>query len=286
MYWGDLMFVVAVHRHGSFSGAAKALAVTHTTVARRIKELEQRYGSRLVDIEPGGASLTAAGATVLETALRVEDQMLDLERRVSGIDARLTGAVRLTTCDAGAWLYAQSFRRFSDAYPQIELELIVDNEIRDLARREADVAIRATNAPSPDLIGRCIDRLDHAVYGAHSLLERRRTTNDFRDLPWVAYAAQYPRRQIEGWMNKHAPGAKIAAQVDTTLIMLRAVQAGIGVAVLPTALGDDSPDLERLTLPIEELRQDIWLLTPRELMNTARIRAFYGHMSGDRLLPS
>ncbi|MFZ2870378.1 LysR family transcriptional regulator [Zavarzinia sp.] len=280
MYWGDLMFVVAVHRHGSFSGAAKALGVTHTTVARRIKDLEQRYGSRLVDAERGGAALTAAGVTVLETALRIEDQMLELERQVSGIDDRLTGALRLTTCDAGAWLYAESFRGFSDNYPQIELELIVDNEIRDLARREADVAIRATGDPPPDLIGRRIDRLDHAVYGARSLLERRRPTNDFRDLPWITYAAQYPRRQIEGWMNQHVPGAKVAAQVDTTLIMLRAAQAGIGVAVLPTALGDDDPELERLTLPIEELSQDIWLLTPRELMSTARIRAFYSHMAG------
>lgn len=282
MYWGDLSFVIAVHRHGTFSGAAKALSVTHTTVARRIKDLERRYGSQLVDTTRSGLVLTAAGETVLEVALRIEDQLLDLERTVSGNDARLAGVLRLTTCDVFAWLYADSFRSFGDRYPHIELEIIADNEIRNLSRREADIAIRVTNKPQDNLVGRCINTLDHAVYGSRELACRAAPGGDYGALPWITYATRQPSRSIDGWMQANLPVAKVAAQVDTTLIMLRAVQAGIGVAVLPTVLGDGDTSLERLSAPFPELRQEVWLLTPRELLNTARVRAFYDHMAGNR----
>lgn len=285
MYWGDLPFIVAVHRHGTFSGAAKALGVTHTTVARRVKDLERRYGSQLVDTTRSGLVLTAAGETVLEAALRIEDQLLDLERVVSGKDARLAGVLRLTTCDVFAWLYADSFRSFGDRYPHIELEIIADNEIRNLSRREADIAIRVTNKPQDNLVGRCINTLDHAVYGAKDLAGHLAGPGDFRTLPWVVFAPRQPARLIEGWIQANLPAPKIAAQVDTTLIMLRAVQAGIGVALLPTALGDGDTSLERLTPPLADLRQEVWLLTPRELLNTARVRAFYDHMAGNRPRP-
>ncbi|MCF4167304.1 LysR family transcriptional regulator [Zavarzinia compransoris] len=282
MYWGDLPFIIAVHRHGTFSAAAKALGVTHTTVARRIKGLERLYGSQLVDPARGGIALTAAGETVLETALRIEDQLLDLERVVSGNDTRLAGVLRLATCDAFAWLYADAFRSFGDRYPLIELEIIAGNEVLNLSRREADIAIRVTNTPQDSLVGRRINRLDHAVYGTHDMADRAKAGRHYVDLPWITYATRQPTRMIDAWMQDNLPNAKIAAQVDTTLIMLRAVQAGIGVAVLPTVLGDGCPSLERLSPLLPELRQDVWLLTPRELLTTARVRAFYDHMAGNR----
>lgn len=283
MYWGDLSFVVAIHRHGTFSGAAKALGVTHTTVARRIKDLERRYGSQLVDPTRSGLVLTAAGENVLEAALRIEDQLLELERVVSGKDARLAGVLRLTTCDVFAWLYADAFRSFGDRYPHIELEIIADNEVRDLSRREADIAIRGTNAPQDSLVGRRINSLDYAVYGARELAERLVAAEDYRNLPWVTFSPRQPPRLAERWLRANVPTPKVAAQVDTALIMLRAVQAGIGVALLPTVLGDGDAGLRRLTAPLPDLRQDVWLLTPRELLNTARVRAFYDHMAGNRL---
>lgn len=282
MYWGDLPFIIAVHRHGTFSAAAKALGVTHTTVARRIKGLEQRYGSPLVDLTRDGLTLTATGETVLETALRIEDQLLNLERAISGADMRLAGVLRLATCDAFAWLYADAFRGFGDRYPLIELEIIASNEVLNLARREADVAIRVTNTPQDNLVGRRINTLDHAIYGTSDLAARAKTGWSLWDLPWITYATRQPTRMIEAWMQNNLPNAKIAAQVDTTLIMLRAVQAGIGIAVLPTILGDGCTSLQRLSAPFPELRQDVWLLTPRAALSTARVRAFYDHMAGNR----
>ena len=94
----------------------------------------------------------------------------------------------------------------------------------------------------------------------------------------MSYAPRLPTRQIEAWMHDNLPTAKIAAQVDTTLIMLRAVQAGIGVAILPTVLGDGESGLERLSPALPALRQGVWLLTVRELLSTARVRAFYEHL--------
>lgn len=278
MYWGDLCFVVAVHRHGTFSAAARALGVTHTTVARRIKDLEKRYGSQLIDATRDGARLTTVGEAVLDVALGIEAQLLDLERTVAGEDKRLAGQLRLTTCDVFAWLYADIFRAFSDRYPQIALEIVADNTVRNLARREADVAIRVTGRPPDNLVGRRIAVVEHAVYGARELAARLPGVVDYGALPWITYSPGEPTRWIDSWLRANMPISKVAAQVGTTLIMLRAVQAGIGVALLPTLLGDGDPGLERLSPPFAELRQDVWLLTPRELLNTARVRAFFHHM--------
>jgi len=277
MYWGDLSFIVAVHRNGTYSAAAKAMGVTHTTVARRIRELERRYGAQLVDSTRQGALLTPAGETVLETALRIEDQLGDLERQVKGKDSKLAGPVRLTTCDAFAWFYAERFRAFGDRYPEIELEIIADSKVRDLARREADIAIRVTDDPPENLVGRRLDTLEQAIYGARSLIEG---TEDQRSLPWITYTPIQPPRKLEAWMQARQPAPKIAAQVDNALIMLRAAQAGIGLAVLPTSLGDGDSNLLRLGQAIPELREDVWLLTTRESLATARVRALYGHMAG------
>src|SRR5688500_700479 len=97
--WDALRSFLAVARHRSLQGAARAIGVNHSTMFRRLNTLEARLGVRLFDRSPRGYALTAAGEHMLASAERVEDEILGLERRLLGGDVRLAGSLRVTTTD-------------------------------------------------------------------------------------------------------------------------------------------------------------------------------------------
>ena len=97
--WDDLRTLLAVARGGSLAAAARRLGVNHSTVFRRINALEARLGLRLFERLRSGYLPTAAGSELLESAERIETELLDVERRLAGRDLRLTGAIRLTAPD-------------------------------------------------------------------------------------------------------------------------------------------------------------------------------------------
>lgn len=279
MYWGDLAYLVALQRYGSLGAAAKVLGVTHTTVIRRLRDLERRYGARLVEGRWTNPILTVAGSAVLDVALAVESDVLDLERQVVGQDTRLAGPLKLTTIDLLAWAYADVLAGLCKAYPGIDLEIAVDNRLHNLSRREADVALRMTNRPSEGTVGQRLQRFEYAIFAARALVASA-GHRDLSRLPWVTYVASLDAKIGDAWLATNVPMARIAARVDTALIMLRAVQAGIGIAFLPASLADREAGLERLSPDLPGFSQEVWLLTPPELFGTARVRSFFAHMIG------
>lgn len=158
--WDDLRVFLAVARAGSLSGAARALSVNHSTVFRRIGAFEAALGVRLFERQSDGYLLTPAGEELRDGALRIEEEIASLSRKVAGQDLRLSGAVRVTTIDMLAFgLLPRHLARFRDAYPGIEIELVVGNTMLNLSRREADVALRVGNTPPETLVGRRVGRL-------------------------------------------------------------------------------------------------------------------------------
>ncbi|TPV92604.1 MAG: LysR family transcriptional regulator [Myxococcales bacterium FL481] len=281
MNWDDLRYLLALSRHRTLSASAKALAVNHTTVARRLQVLEQASGARLFDKTPRGYVATAAGEDMLRVAGRMEDELMSLDRRVLGQDARLSGRLRVTTLDALAIRFAADFRGFTRRYPAVELELAVDNEARSLTRREADVAMRVILRRPPDhLVGRRLERLEYALYGSRELVDDIGIDADLDAYPWMAWDERLGARMTEAWMAKHVPRARIACRVDTTMVMLASVRAGTGLSFLPTALADGDATLLQLRAPEPEFGTEVWLLTHPDLRGTARVRAFTEYMGG------
>ncbi|HEY9549485.1 MAG TPA: LysR family transcriptional regulator, partial [Kiloniellaceae bacterium] len=163
----DLRTLLAIAREGSLAGAARRLRVNHSTVFRRLGAIEARLGARLFERQNGSYLTTAAGEDLLRTAERVEAEVEALERRLSGQDLRLTGSLRLTAPDDIAEvLVLPLLAAFRQRYPEITVELVVDNRMLNLTRREADIAVRPTRRPPETLAGRRIASLASAVYGA------------------------------------------------------------------------------------------------------------------------
>jgi len=154
--WNDLKLVLAIHRAGTLAGGAAELSVNHSTAFRRLNALEERVGTRLFERLPGGAYLpTPEGERFSTTAERVEAETAALDRDVTGRDTRLTGSLRVTSSETLAYAVLTSeLARFRQVHPGIVVEMVIDNRVLSLSRREADIALRVTRPKEPDLFGR------------------------------------------------------------------------------------------------------------------------------------
>jgi len=264
----DLSIIAALESAGTFTGAARVLGVAHTTVSRKLKDLEAHFGALLAERRDDGVVLTPEGERLLESARRIEAELAGLERDIAGRDHRLTGHIKLTTVDALAWLYLPVLTRFRARHPQIEVAVEVGSELRSLSRREAEVALRATNSPDDHLFGRQLGSLDFYPY-AHAELASSPDA-----MPWLEYGNRDCSQPASRWLRRTHPTVRPQASVPTPLMMFRAVDTGLGAGLVPSALADASPALVRLAdEPAFSIA--IWLLTPMELRQTARIRALF-----------
>ncbi|SDF64317.1 DNA-binding transcriptional regulator, LysR family [Onishia taeanensis] len=273
--WDDLRVVLAIHTAGSLSGAARHLGLSHATVFRRLEGIERRLGVSLFVRARRGYTPTPAGEDMAATGARVEREVLGAERRVAGRDLKLSGTLRVTTTDTlFAGLLAPLFADFRLMHPDIVLEVAISNQLYNLTRRDADVAVRPASTPPEMLVGRRIGDIAQAVYGARDCHVEGRIGADLTGLDWVGPDAQLGYPALEAWMESQSVASACRYRVDSMLGMLSAVREGAGVAVLPCYLADADSRLVRLSEPLAELSTDLWLLTHPDLRRVARIRAF------------
>ena len=278
MDWNDLRYFAAVSRSGSLAGAARALGVNHSTVFRRIKSLERSLAVRLFDRTHDGYVLTAEGEEMMVTALGVEEAITGLDRRMSGKDYRLSGSIRVTTTDTiGSGFLQPHLHAFRQAYPGIELELVISNAFFSLSKREADIAIRPTRSPPEELVGRRLANLAWAVYAGVGYLEthpRPRRVEDLADHDHVAGDDSLGHLEVTRWRRRHVADGRVVLRSNSVGAQCAAARAGLGIAVLPCFVADPFPDLVRVLPPVADLASELWALTHPDLRHTARVRAF------------
>ena len=273
MNWDDLRLVLAVVRDGTLSGAARRLGVTHSTVFRRLGAIEQQIGVRLFERFRDGYVPTPAGETAAAAAARLEDEVLALERRLSGQDLRPSGVVRITTTDTLGTILMRHLPAMRELHPEIQFEVTISNAMANLSRREAEIAIRPTLDPPEILVGRRVADIAHAIYGSRAYLSRHEE-KDLSAHDWIALDDALESTVIGRWIRENLRAAHITCRVDALPALRDAALAGLGLALLPCYLGDPASGLRRLTpKTLAEPRSALWLLTHDDLKHTARIRA-------------
>jgi DNA-binding transcriptional LysR family regulator len=273
--WDDLRFFLAVSEHGSISGAAKLLNVNHSTVLRRLASLEKRLGARLFDRLPDGYEMTAQGEELRNQLRGVSEQIETAQRRLSGRDLGLYGAIRITTTDTlmhGLLMpYLAEFRALN---PAIQMEIVINNTFLSLTRREADIAVRPSNIVPENLVGRRTGRLRTAIYASKSYLKKNAKKKEWAAHDWVAPDETLSHLAQAKWMRENIPEDRIVVRVDSLVGMVAAVSQGMGLGMLLWLLADGEKDLVRLAEPLNELDTDLWILTHPALKGVARIKAF------------
>lgn len=272
--WNDLRTVLAVARAGSLNGAARELALRHSTVFRRIEEAEARIGTRLFDRSRSGWRANHQGEAVAAAAAEMEAAALAAERAISGADARVEGVIRLATSELLAgYLLPPLLHRFLDAHPGVDIETDVSNRAVDLTRREADIALRATERPPESMVGRQVAELRYALYAARSLMPRRGGAPPaLQGLPWIGFDDRIAYTGIAQWFSRALPEVRPRMKSDSLPAMLKAAAAGLGAVALPMFAAAQEPKLLRITPPIPGQSMGLWLLHHPDVRGNARVR--------------
>lgn len=278
MQWDDLRIILAIGRAGSLAGAARDLGVNHSTVFRRLNTFEENLGVRLFDRLPSGYALTVAGEEMRASAEMVEREIDRLDRRITGQDLRLHGSLIVTTTDTLATgILGPHIARFKRAYPDVDLELILDNQNFSLSKRQADVAVRPTLTPPETLVGRKICDMGFAPYRAKTMTGPH--LQDLALMPWVTVDDSLAHLASDKWFRRELPHAMVTMRSNSLQGIMMAAEAEIGAAILPCFMGDRSALLDRIGDPIDGSGSALWLLTHEDLRRTARVRAFLDFMA-------
>ncbi len=276
--WDDVRYFLAVSRSGSVRGAAEKLQVNHTTVLRRIAQLEDRLGARMFKKLPSGYRLTDAGEQVQEFAEQMETSSHQLEKRVLGQDQGLRGILRVTMAPTVAThLLMPDLAEFSRVHPDIEMEILSTLERVNLTNREADVAVRVVhdrNTLPANLHGVKGPDLNSGVYIARELLDawRKGKTGQLR---WVSKTSiGMPEWSRTGEVP--IDGSPFRVPEDEAHI--EALRRGIGAGALPCFVGDAEDQLIRIPGSRLAPHGTFWLLTHGETRKTKRVRLFIEFM--------
>jgi len=266
--WDDIRFFLALAKKGSLSATARALGVEHSTVARRVDALEQVLGLRLFDRLPRGWQLTKEGESLSAPALRIEDEALAFGRAALGVSA-LCGTVRISAPPAlASHFLAPRFSSIRRRWPGIALELIGEARETNLARHEADLAIRLSRPSAPGLVARAIGEIGFGLYATHVWLQRAESEWEF-----LGYDESLSLTPPEKWLAKYAQGRPFALRANDLTTLYLGAREGLGVALLPHFLGaeDDRLALVRgLEYPVP---RKLWLVLHPDLRRSPRVRA-------------
>lgn len=280
--WNDLRYFLAIHRARSLSGAGRQLKVDQTTVGRRLAAIEAALGARLFSRQTREFMLTTAGDAILPTAERVEEAMLSLARAVEGDDARLEGDVRVTTNEAFAnRLLLPSLPALRRRHPAIQIEIISDSRMLDLGRGEADIAVRARRNAQENIVVKKVGVSAFGLYGSKEYLARAgvpATLDDLDGHELIGYSDSLGYLSAARWMANVAIARRCVFRGNTILSVAAAATEGIGLAVIPTFLGETDPALRRV-LPGESIANlDVWTAVHQDVQRIARIRAVLRHI--------
>ena len=271
----DLVYVAAVTQLGSLTAAARKLHVNHATVFRRIAQIEADLGVRLFERASGRYVATAAGEELAAAGAAIEQTAEHSLLKVAGRDLRPSGVVRITTTDSFASTLLNPVLALCRVrYPQIALHIDIDNNMLDLSKRDADIAVRPTLRPPEYLVGKRIAPLAFAVYGAADYLQNT-TASNLPEHQWIGLGESQERHRTLQWLQKTIPLELVGLRMDGFASVAQACADGLGLAVLPCFLGDSLAPLRRMQEPIPELASELWVLTHPDLRKTARIQTVF-----------
>lgn len=282
--WNDITYLLAVAQHGSTLAAARHLGVNQSTVQRRLVQLEQQLGLRLVERSPSGYRLTPAGMAVLPAAEQVAVSVETFQHAAK--DAAHAGILRLTCPEPIAIRLTRAglVERFHSSHPGLRIEFVLADRYIDLVKGEADVALRSGDT-TDDLVGRKVADSIWAVYASRSYVESKgapTSVSALRDHTLIGFDDSLANHRLSSWLRQIAPRAQYAARSNSVLGLVSAVKSGVGLAALPTALGDAEEDLVRVLGPVQELTRDWRLLAHADARHLPRVDAFFEFVALER----
>lgn len=282
--WDDLRLVQAIADGRGLTGAAERLGLHHSTVFRRLGQLEQTLGHTLFERHRSGYVPTTAGEAMVALARRIDEQIGGFARKLAGRELTPAGELRLATSDTlFVHLLTPLLARFRAHCPDVRLDVVLGNQALNLSQRDADVAIRATDAPPELLVGRRVARIAWALYGSATQHGPAGPAEpeQLQRADWVGLGDNLAPLRAARYLRERIPAERIACKLNTVLGLAESIEAGIGIGHLPCFIADAHPGLVRLAPPEPEFAADLWLLTHPALRHSPRVRVFLDFIAAE-----
>jgi DNA-binding transcriptional LysR family regulator len=284
LQWDDFRLIKAIADAKGLPGAAAILAINHSTIFRRLGQIEKDLGIKLFERHRTGYALTPAGEEMVAVAARLDADVTAFARRLAGQEITPAGELRVTTNDSLLiHLLTPVFARFREQCRDIRLDIVVSNRALNLSQRDADVAIRATDSPPDNLVGRRVARIAWALYGLasdfpngppadHGSLLRR---------PWVTLGDSLGHLKVVKYAHEHVAPENLVYKIDSVLGLAEAIESGLGIGHVPCFIADRRPGLVRLSGLMTDFSGHLWLLTHPDLRTSARVRVFLDFLAAE-----
>jgi DNA-binding transcriptional LysR family regulator len=272
--WDDVRFFLAVAKTGSFSAAATQLNTKQTTVGRRIQALERRLGAKLFDRHRHGMEVTPAARGVLMQAESMMSNATSIERHLAGLDREMAGIVRVAATEglAANWLVPRlsELRRL---HADIVVQVIVGDQVLDLATRQADLAIRYFRPTSNQLVAARVGQFNMSIFAAPSYVEQYGLPQRLEDLSEhhiVDHTTLHSLSAMKIWTEVVERSTSVVLRTNSSYASLEAVKVGYGLSVFPDYVVKAS---NVIRAPIDlNITRDVWLVSHEETNKGARIR--------------
>lgn len=272
MEWSDVRIFLAVARGGSLGEAARSLGVSHPTIGRRIRALEDEAGQSLFRRTSDGLVLTDAGDGVMALAESMENSALSLERRLAGNHERLEGILRISSADWFAcYVLAPVLAELVRRHPAVVPEVIASYRLLDLSRRDADVAFRIVPFSEPDIVQRRLMTMPYGLYGSPQTARAMR--NDPASVGLILMNTAQSHFPDVAWLLDRFPQSRRVFTSTSRSVQAHMCLRGMGMAVLPRPLGDALSGLERIDTGDLPPSRDIWVGFHQDLRHMDRLRA-------------
>ena len=277
--WNQVRALLATAEEGSFSSAARVLGTTQPTVGRQVSALEETLGVTLFERTGRGPALTQAGRELIEHVRAMGEAAALISLVASGQSQDVAGEVSVTATDLmAAAILPPILTEIRRSAPGIHLHIVSSNQVQNLTRREADIAVRHVRTEQPDLIATHIADFRANLYASTTYLERAGRPRTVRDLAAHAFVGSSAPNQLLGLL--HDRGAPVRAEnfavsCDSGTVLWALVQEGHGITMMPEALGDADSRVERVLADLPSVEFPVWLVTHRELNTSRRIRVVF-----------
>jgi len=285
--WNHVRAFLAVVEEGSLSGAARKLKLTQPTLSRQIGGFEEELGLTLFLRGTRRMELTEAGTALLEDVRQMAEAATRIASVASGQTDSVSGTVRISCSDAmAAYIMPDIIALIRERYPEIHVDLRASNDLSDLSRREADIAVRHVRPQQPELVARKIGVLTPYLFAAKSYLETLGPINSPADLAGADFIGfENPERFVEQFNALGIPVDANNFRITTMdgVSYFELARRGLGIALLPKEYAEMYQGFQCVfnKMPLGEM--PVWLTTHRDINTNARIRLVYDVLSAELL---
>lgn len=277
--WTLLRAFHATAKEGSLSAAARRLTLTQPTLSRQVAALEDDLGVMLFERVGRRLELTEAGREILSHVTQMAEAAERVALTASGQRSDISGTVRITATDVmSSYALPPVVAELARIAPQLKIEIVVANDIANLLRREADIALRHVRPEEPDLVARLIRTADGRFYASKDYLDRRGRPESLEDMAthdWVGFG-DTPR--LVTYMK--AIGIPLTADAvkgssENGMVTWDLARAGLGICPMDVRFGDSFDDMERVADAVAQVTFPVWLVAHREVHTSPRIRLVF-----------